>query len=323
MAQALAINSVAGVDLVFGLVILGVLATAYSLYGGLKAVALTDIVQVVLLVLGGLFITWITLDKIGDGAGALVGFAELTSRAPEKFDMILSPDNPHYASLPGISVLVGGLWMMNLSYWGFNQYIIQRALAAKSVREAQKGIVFAAYLKLFMPVIVVVPGIAAFVLIPDLAAPDQAYPEMMKLVPSGIKGLVFAALIAAVLSSLGSMMNSISTIFTMDIYRHFKPNTDEGRLVFIGRLVAVLAIAIAMIVAKPLLGQFDQAFQYIQEFTGFFTPGIVALFLLGIFWKKATAGVAWLLRLVRSCSHWHFDNFGRNYPSLIESELCS
>jgi SSS family solute:Na+ symporter len=286
---ALAIETIAGVDKTYGLVILGTLATAYSLYGGLKAVALTDIIQVVLLVLGGLIVTWLALDQISDGNGPLAGFSELTARLPEKFDMILSPDNPHYVSLPGISVLVGGMWVMNLSYWGCNQYIIQRALAAKSVGEAQKGIILAAGLKLVMPIFVVLPGIAAVILAPDLSAPDQAYPEMMKLVPAGIKGLVFAALIAAILSSLGSMMNSISTIATMDIYKHYYPQADDHKLVSIGRIVAVSAIIIAMVTARPLLGQFDQAFQYVQEFTGFFTPGIVVLFLLGLFWKRATA----------------------------------
>ena len=286
---ALAMETIAGVDKVYGLVILGTLATAYSLYGGLKAVALTDIIQVVLLVLGGLIVTWLALGEIGGGNGVLAGFNELTARVPEKFDMILSPDNPHYISLPGISVLIGGMWIMNLSYWGCNQYIIQRALAAKSVTEAQKGIVMASGLKLLMPIFVVLPGIAAVVLAPDLSAPDQAYPEMMKLVPAGIKGLVFAALIAAILSSLGSMMNSISTIVTMDIYKHYNPDVSDNRLVVVGRIVALSAIIIAMIMARPLLGQFDQAFQYIQEFTGFFTPGIVVLFLLGLFWKRATA----------------------------------
>lgn len=289
---ALAINTVTGLDLAYALVILGVLATAYSLYGGLKAVALTDIVQVVLLVFGGLLITYLTLDRIGGDGGLIGGFTLLTERLPEKFDMILSPDNPFYKDLPGISVLVGGMWIMNLSYWGFNQYIIQRALAAENLREAQKGIALAAYLKLLMPVIIVLPGIAAVILAPDLNSPDQAYPEMIKLVPAGLKGLVFAALIAAILSSLGSMMNSISTIFTMDIYRHFKPGTDSNKLVSIGRMVAVIAIVSAMIIAKPLLGNFGQAFQFIQEFTGFFTPGIVVLFLLGMFWKKTTATAA-------------------------------
>ena len=279
----LAINSITGLDYKYGLLLLGLLALAYSLYGGLKAIALTDIIQVVLLVFGGLLISYLSLEAIGEGDGFIAGFIELMDRAPEKFDMILTPDNPHYISLPGISVLVGGMWIMNLSYWGFNQYIIQRALAARSLREAQKGIAFAAYLKLLMPVIVVLPGIAAFVLAPGLALPDQAYPEMMKLVPAGLRGLVFAALIAAILSSIGSMVNSISTISTMDIYRHIRTGTGERHLVVTGRIIGFTALVLGMICAKPLLGNFDQAFQYIQEFTGFFTPGIVVIFLLGMF----------------------------------------
>ncbi len=260
---------------------------------GLKAVALTDIIQVVLLILGGLMIAYVSLNQISDGEGALSGFAILLDQIPEKFDMILSKDSPHYANLPGISVLIGGMWVMNLSYWGFNQYIIQRALAAKNNREAQKGIVFAAFLKMLVPVLVVLPGIAAVVLAPDLPTPDSAYPEVMKLLPVGIKGLVFAALIAAIVSSLASMTNSISTIFTMDIYANLAGSEkSENHLVTVGRIVSFSSLVIAMIVSRPLLGNFDQAFQYIQEFTGFFTPGIVAIFLLAIFWRATTANGA-------------------------------
>ena len=287
---ALAIHTITGLDNGYALILLGAFAVAYSLYGGLKAVALTDIIQVVLLVLGGLLIAFIALDAISGGRGMLAGFQILLERAPEKFDMILSRDSPHYMNLPGISVLVGGMWVMNLSYWGFNQYIIQRALAAKDAREGQKGILFAAFLKLLMPVLVVLPGIAAVLLVPDLPAPDSAYPEVMKLLPAGIAGLVFAALIAAIVSSLASMMNSIATIFTMDVYVHaVRKARSEQHLVGVGRLVSLTAICVAMLVSRPLLGNFDQAFQYIQEFTGFFTPGVVAIFLLAIFWKNTTA----------------------------------
>ncbi len=290
---ALAVNTVAGVDLTWGLVGLGVFAVAYSLYGGLRAVAMTDIIQVVLLIVGGLFIVGIALDQVAGGAGALAGFTTLLERVPEKFDLIFTKDSPHYALLPGISVLVGGMWVMHFSYWGFNQYIIQRALAAKSTREAQKGILFAAALKMFTPIIVVLPGVAAIVLAPDLAKPDQAYPTMMTLLPAGLLGLVFAALIGAIVSSLASMLNSISTIFTMDLYRHFSNHKhSEAQLVTIGRLVSITAMIIAMIVAQPLLGQFTQAFQYIQEFTGFFTPGVCALFGMGMFWSRTTANGA-------------------------------
>jgi len=290
---ALAMNTVTGVDLTYALVALGLFSLAYSLYGGLKAVALTDLLQVVVLVFGGLLTTWVSLDAVSGGHGIIAGFAAILDQAPEKFDMILSKDNPNYAQLPGISVLVGGLWIMNLSYWGFNQYIIQRALGARSVREAQKGIVFAAFLKMLMPVIVVLPGLAAVILAPDLSAPDRAYPEVMKLLPVGLKGLVFAALIAAIVSSLASMSNSISTIFTIDVYARIAGSRkSEKQLVTTGRCVSVAAMLVAMVVARPLLGTFDQAFQYIQEFTGFFTPGIVAIFLLGIFWKYTTANGA-------------------------------
>lgn len=289
---ALAINTVAGVELNVALLLLGVFAAGYSLYGGLRAVALTDIIQVVLLVLGGLLIAWILLNQVSDGAGVLAGFGLLMDQAPEKFDMILSEDSPHYMSLPGLSVLIGGMWVMNVSYWGFNQYIIQRALAAKSIDEAQKGIAFAAFLKLLMPVIVVLPGIAVFVLGADISAPDQAYPHAMTLLPMGIKGLVFAALLAAIVSSLASMTNSISTIFTMDIFPSFNKGEASVNPVRVGRIVALAAMVIAMVAARPLLGNFDQAFQYIQEFTGFFTPGIVVIFMLGIFYAKTTATAA-------------------------------
>ena len=304
---ALAINTVAGIDLTMGLVALGVFAVAYSLYGGLRAVALTDIIQVILLVMGGLMISWILLDQVGNGTGVLGGFNALTEQAPDKFHMILQEGHPHYMSLPGLSVLIGGMWVMNISYWGFNQYIIQRALAAKSVDEAQKGIAFAAFLKLLMPVIVVLPGIAMFVLAPDLSAPDKAYPSAMNLLPVGIKGLVFAALLAAIVSSLASMCNSISTIFTVDVAPSLGMESDGGvRSVTLGRIVAMVAMGIAMVAAKPLLGNFEQAFQYIQEFTGFFTPGIVAIFILGLFWARTTATAALIAAIASAALSLYF-----------------
>jgi SSS family solute:Na+ symporter len=209
---------------------------------------------------------------------------------PEKFDMILSPDNPSYNKLPGIWILVGaGVWIGHFAYWGFNQYITQRALGAKSLKEAQKGVMFAAYLKLLMPFVIVLPGICAAVLFPLLEKSDQAYPSMMTLLPNGLLGLTFAALIAAIVSSLASMTNSVSTIFTMDVYKTFaKNNPSQSTLLKIGRSSALLSVVIAAIVAKPLLGSFERIFQYIQEFTGLFTPGILVIFLVALFWKKAT-----------------------------------
>lgn len=282
---SIAVNQVAGIDPTTALVLLGAFALAYQLYGGLKAVALTDIVQVCLLVLGGLMVTFLTLSQIGDGS-LVAGYRKLLDAHPEHFKMILSKDSPFYKDLPGISVLVGGMWIMNVSYWGFNQYIIQRALAAKDLAEAQKGVIFAAFLKLLMPLVVVVPGIAAVMLAPDLAKPDQAYPMMMDLLPTGVLGLVFAALVAAIVASLASKINSIATIFTLDFYAKRGRSGDQAHLVRVGRIAAAVAVLLAILSARPLLGSFDQAFQYIQEYTGFFTPGIVVIFVLGLFWKR-------------------------------------
>ena len=285
---SLAINALTGIDLFYGLVLLAGLSLAYSLWGGLKAVALTDIIQVVLLIFGGLAVSYIALTTIGDGK-LISGLVIVYNEVPEKFDMILSSDNPAYSDLPGVWVLIGGLWIAHFAYWGFNQYITQRALGAKSLPEAQKGVMFAAYLKLLMPLVIVLPGICAAVLYPALEKSDQAYPTMMALLPHGLLGLTFAALIAAIVSSLASMTNSISTIFTMDVYRSFaKAEASQGKLITIGRVAAFVSLLIAVFVAKPLLGSLESAFQYIQEFTGFFTPGILVIFLVALFWKKAT-----------------------------------
>jgi SSS family solute:Na+ symporter len=295
---SIAVTKVAGIDQNVALVLLGAFALLYQIRGGLKAVALTDIVQVTLLVLGGLVVAYLTLDKIGAGAGIVAGFSKLMHSHNDHFHMILKQGDPHYVDLPGLSVLIGGMWIANLSYWGFNQYIIQRALAAKSLPEAQKGVLFAAFLKLLMPLIIVLPGIAAVMLAPNLAKPDEAYPTMMRLLPSGLLGLVFAALIAAIIASTASKINSIATIFTLDLYARFRGDrthaeddegkqTEERHLVLVGRVAAIAAILIAIVMARPLVGASEQAFQFIQEFTGFFTPGITVIFLLGLFWKRA------------------------------------
>jgi SSS family solute:Na+ symporter len=287
---SIAINTLTGLSLTNGLILLALLSLAYSLSGGLKAVAMTDILQVVLLIFGGLAVSYIALNKISDNNGVLDGLVTVYNTLPEKFDMILSPDNPSYNNLPGIWILIGaGVWIGHFAYWGFNQYITQRALGAKSIKEAQKGVMFAAYLKLLMPLVIVLPGICAAILFPVLEKSDQAYPTMMSLLPNGLLGLTFAALIAAIVSSLASMTNSISTIFTMDIYRSFSNNhISESKLINIGRNAVVISLLTAVIVAKPLLGSFDSIFQYIQNFTGLFTPGILVIFLVALFWKKAT-----------------------------------
>ncbi|WP_337241822.1 sodium/sugar symporter [Proteus faecis] len=303
---SLALETILGVPMMYAIIGLALFAVIYSLYGGLSAVAWTDVVQVFFLILGGLFTTVLAVSYIGGDGGIMEGLSKMTQAAPDHFKMILEKDNPQFMNLPGIAVLIGGLWVANLYYWGFNQYIIQRALAAKSINEAQKGLVFAAFLKLIVPVLVVVPGIAAFVIttnpelmaglgtmaqahIPTLSQADKAYPWLTQFLPVGAKGVVFAALAAAIVSSLASMLNSIATIFTMDIYKEYiGPKASETSLVNVGRISAVVALIIACFIA-PLLGGIDQAFQYIQEYTGLVSPGILAVFLLGLFWKKTNA----------------------------------
>jgi SSS family solute:Na+ symporter len=302
---ALALETIMGIPMIYGVIGLALFAAAYSLYGGLSAVAWTDVIQVVFLILGGVVTTYLALNTVSGGEGVIAGFKTIYETAPDRFAMILDTSNPEYKNLPGIGVLVGGLWVANLYYWGFNQYIIQRTLAAKSLKESQKGILFAAFLKLIIPVIVVVPGIAAYVIVnnpellstlgeigqqnlPSAGQSDKAYPWLLQLLPVGLKGLAFAALTAAIVSSLASMLNSTSTIFTMDIYKEYiDKNAGDRKTVNVGRMSAAIALIIASITA-PLLGGIDQAFQFIQEYTGVVSPGILAIFLLGLFWKKTT-----------------------------------
>ncbi len=302
---ALALETIMGIPMIYGVIGLAMFAAAYSLYGGLSAVAWTDVIQVIFLVLGGLVTTYLALDYVADGLGIMAGMKTVFETVPEKFVMILDKSNPEYENLPGLGVLVGGLWVANLYYWGFNQYIIQRTLAAKSLPESQKGIIFAAFLKIIIPVIVVVPGIAAYVMvkdpdimarlgdaatnnIPSLEQADKAYPWLLQFLPVGLKGVAFAALAAAIVSSLASMLNSTATIFTMDIYRVYVDKyASDKKTVNVGRLSAGIALIIACIMA-PLLGGIDQAFQFIQEYTGLVSPGILAIFILGLFWKKTT-----------------------------------
>ena len=302
---SLALETIMGIPLIYGVIGLSLFAAAYSLYGGLSAVAWTDVIQVIFLVLGGFVTSYLALNTVSDGQGILEGLKVVYETVPEKFVMILDKSNPEYANLPGLGVLVGGLWVANLYYWGFNQYIIQRTLAAKSLRESQKGIILAAFLKILIPAIVVIPGIAAYVMIndpeilnrlgdtglqnlPTLDQADKAYPWLLQFLPVGLKGVAFAALAAAIVSSLASMLNSTSTIFTMDIYRQYiNKNASDKKTVNVGRMTAAVALVIACIMA-PLLGGIDQAFQFIQEWTGLVSPGILAVFMLGLFWKKTT-----------------------------------
>ncbi len=286
------------------IIALALFAAAYSLYGGLSAVAWTDIIQVTLLIIGGLITTLIALHNVTPEGGVINGIAHVADIAGDKFDMILSRNHKEYNNLPGIYVLIGGLWVANLYYWGFNQYIIQRTFAAKSLKEAQRGIAFAAFLKMLIPFIVAVPGIIAWVMYSEnlhdaqnafqiagstILNNDNAYPWLIStFIPIGLKGLVLAALAAAIVSSLASMLNSTSTIFTMDIYKpYINKQASQTQLVNIGRITAAIALGIAVLLA-PFLGGIDQMFQYIQEYTGLVSPGILAVFIMGLFWKKAT-----------------------------------
>ncbi len=285
---ALAINKIVGIPTLWSIVGLAVFAGVYAIYGGLRAVALTDMIQVIFLIGGGILTTWFALDYFGQGEGPFAGFSKLLAEAPEKFDMILDESDPNYTYLPGVGVIFGGLWVSALYYFGCNQYIIQRALAGKSLHHAQLGLVFAGLLKLILPLIVVIPGIVAFALDAPIDKPDEAYPWLMhNFIPTGVKGIAFAALTAAIVSSLASMINSISTIFTMDIYRNLKQgHTDERKLVGVGRVFGALSL-VAAVAITPMLSNIEQAFQFIQEFTGFVSPGALAIFVMGFYWKRS------------------------------------
>ena len=293
--------------------LLFIIAGIYSIYGGLASVAWTDVLQVFFLVGGGLVTAYFALRAVGDGAGALAGlnnlFADLTSGEhlnDSHLHLVIQESHgaSAFANVPGIAAVVGGVWLTNLGYWGFNQYIIQKGLAAKSVDEAQKGLVFAGFLKILIPFIVVLPGICAYYisLRPELLSglqgsinvADDAYPWLVRnFTPTGVKGLTFAALSAAIISSLASMFNSTSTLFTMDIYKKYiNKDASDKRLVRVGRLTSLAALVIAAVAVEPLLGSLDQAFQYIQEYSGFIYPGIIVVFGLGLLWKRASSRAA-------------------------------
>jgi len=302
---ALAVSSISGLNFTLCMLGLAVFAIVIAL-GGMKVIGYTDVIQVFFLVLGGLATTYLALDLVSNHFGTkgiVEGFHLLESKAEDHFHMIFKKDNPNYMDLPGLTVLIGGMWITNLNYWGCNQYITQRALGA-DLKTARGGLLFAAFLKLLMPVIVVLPGIAAYVLYREgnfqtemlqggEVNPDRAYPVLLNLLPAGLKGLAFAALTAAVVASLAGKANSISTIFTLDIYKkRLAPEADEKHQVRIGKITVVVAMVIAIIIS-PFLGIDKKGgFQFIQEYTGFFSPGIFAMFILGFFWKKTTSNAA-------------------------------
>jgi len=306
------LGSGSGEYIMHGILALAFFAAAYSIWGGLSAVAWTDVIQVILLIVGGLITSIIALNNVTVEGGVFNGISHIYRVAGDHFHMILEKGHPSFGDLPGIAVLVGGMWVANLYYWGFNQYIIQRTFAAKSLKESQRGIAFAAFLKLIIPIIVVIPGIVAYVMytgpegtasIPGVSTAfslesggvnyDKAYPWLIsQFVPMGLKGLVLAALSAAIVSSLASMLNSTSTIFTMDIYRaYINKDATDRQTVRVGRIAVLVSLIIAVLVA-PSLGTVKEMFQYIQEYTGLVSPGILGVFIMGLFYKRSTNSAA-------------------------------
>lgn len=307
---ALAISGITGFNIYLCIFMLAIFSIFITL-GGMKVIGYTDVIQVFFLVLGGLVATHIALNLVAQEAGQdglLNGFRLLQAEADDHFHMIFDRDNPNYMDLPGLTVLIGGMWITNLNYWGCNQYITQRALGADLVT-ARHGILFAAFLKLLMPVIVVLPGIAAYVLhqkgyfatemldSKGIIDVNKAYPSLLNLLPTGLKGLAFAALTAAIVASLAGKANSIATIFTLDIYKKaINKEASETKMVWLGRLSVIvsilLAVLLSLLVGEKLMGEGKQGFQYIQEYTGFVSPGIFAMFILGFFWKRTTSNAA-------------------------------
>ncbi|SER96031.1 sodium/sugar symporter [Pedobacter rhizosphaerae] len=302
---AIAIETITGVPFSTCIIFLAIFSAIITL-GGMKVIGYTDVIQVLVLVVGGLITCYMALKLVSekmDAQTVLGALPLLREQAGDHFHMIFSKGHKFYNELPGIAVLVGGLWINNLNYWGCNQYIVQRALGA-DLKTGRSGLIFAAFLKLLIPVIVVIPGIAAFVLYQNgyfqsemvdatgVVKPDHAYPVLMNLLPTGIKGLAFAALTAAIVASLAGKCNSIATIFTLDIYKKYiNTEATERKMVSVGRWSVVIASLIAIIIA-PALRSFDQVYQFIQEYVGFISPGVFAIFLLGFFWKRTTSRAA-------------------------------
>lgn len=335
---AVAINGLLGGDyLHLVMVALAVFALIITL-GGMKVIGYTDVIQVAVLIIGGLATTYMALiivsEKFGLGRDVIAGFNTLLQQAPDHFHMILEkpgPDAPQeqidkYMVLPGIAMYFAGQWIVNLNYWGCNQYITQRALGA-DLQTARTGILFAAFLKLMMPIIVMLPGIAAYVLyknghLPQLAggSKDGAYSAILSFLPSGLKGLSIAALTAAIVASLAGKVNSISTIFTLDIFKKYmRQDADEQKLVWTGRVVIFISMFVAVLFTwNDTLGIGGEGgFTFIQKYTGFISPGVFAVFMLGMFWKRTTGAAA----VAGVISGFLLSIFFNNYaPSLLGNE---
>ena len=316
---SVAINGLLGGQYLHLIMIVLMLFALIITLGGMKVIGYTDVIQVAVLIIGGLATTYLALtivsDKFGTGGSALAGFLDLMKQAPEHFHMIQAkpalttttidqPENleiQKYVILPGIMMYLAGQWLLGLNYWGCNQYITQRALGA-DLKTARTGILFAAFLKILMPVIVMLPGIAAYVLyknghLPQMGggSKDGAYSAILGFLPSGLKGLSLAALTAAIVASLAGKANSISTIFTLDIFKKYiNKEADEKKLVWTGRLAIVASMFVAVVFTwNDTLGIGGEGgFTFIQKYTGFISPGVFAVFILGMFWKRTTGSAA-------------------------------
>lgn len=307
---ALTLENTLGINLWVGVVGLALYSATFSIFGGLRTVVWTDLIQVFFLIAGGLFTTYFALDAFSGGGGFMTGLSKLYNEVGDRFNMVLfkgevtyNDDNgvlqDAWEKLPGLSVLIGGMWIANIYYWGMNQYIIQRALAAKNIKEARKGIAFAAIMKLILPLIVVIPGIVAYAMQADIAKGDQVYSWVLnEYIGTGFKGICFAAVVAAVGSSISSIVNSASTIFTMDLYKPFiGKNATEAQLVKVGKMTAAVVLLIGILIA-PQFKELGSAFSFIQKYTGYFSPGILVIFLFGMFWKRTSASAAmWVVLL--------------------------
>lgn len=315
--QGMTVQLLPGLNISMRMIIvisLFLVAGIYSIHSGLTVVAWADVMQMIFIVGGGAVTAYFAVTAVvGNGSNALEGIEKVYSALTTgnhandtHFHLIIqqSYNEKAFSNVPGIAAVVGSMWLTNLGYWCFNQYIIQKGLAAKSPDDAKKGFLFAGFLKILIPFITVLPGVCAFYMYQHadqylevqsrISVSDDAYPWLVRnFIPTGIKGLSLTALIASIISSLASMLNSTATLFTIDIYKKYiKPEASDRRLVNVGRIVSVAALFIALFTVHPLLGDLDQAFQYIQEYSGFIYPGIIIVFSLGLFWKRASTTAA-------------------------------
>ena len=315
--QGMTVQLLPGLNISMRMIIvisLFLVAGLYSIHSGLTVVAWADVMQMIFIVGGGAVTAYFAVTAVaGNGSNALEGIEKVYSALTTgnhandtHFHLIIqqSYNEKAFSNVPGIAAVVGSMWLTNLGYWCFNQYIIQKGLAAKSPDDAKKGFLFAGFLKILIPFITVLPGVCAFYMYQHadqylevqsrISVSDDAYPWLVRnFIPTGIKGLSLTALIASIISSLASMLNSTATLFTIDIYKKYiKPEASDRRLVNVGRIVSVAALFIALFTVHPLLGDLDQAFQYIQEYSGFIYPGIIIVFSLGLFWKRASTTAA-------------------------------